>query len=243
MRILPVLDIKSGQVVRGIAGRRHEYAPIRSELTASAKIVDVALAFRAHLGLTELYLADLDAIDSAPANTAAYAVLKAFDFRLWVDAGLRSVEMAVPLTDCGVDKIIYGLETLTGPSELARSCDALGSRLVFSLDLKNGEPFGDRQAWGSADVWSIVEQAIAAGVAQMIVLDLARVGVGGGTGTEALCSRIIRTYSAVEVIAGGGVRGVEDLRRLQGCGVHGVLVASALHDGSLRREHLDEFTA
>jgi phosphoribosylformimino-5-aminoimidazole carboxamide ribotide isomerase len=45
-------------------------------------------------------------------------------------------------------------------------------------------------------------------------------------------------YPDVEVIAGGGVRDLEDLQRLRGCGVAGVLVASALHDGPLRAEHL-----
>lgn len=242
MRILPVLDIKAGQVVRGIGGRRHEYAPIRSKLTASPAILDVALAFRAQVGLAELYLADLDAIAGAPANTSPYVALKALGFRLWVDAGLRSVEMAAPLIDSGVDKIIFGLETLAGPGELARACEALGSGLVFSLDLKDGEPLGDRQAWKCSDAWSIVEEAVATGVVLMIVLDLARVGGASGTGTEPLCSRIIQTYPAVEIIAGGGVRGVQDLRRLQSCGVHAVLVASALHDGALRREHLVEFT-
>ena len=37
MRILPVLDLKGGQVVRGLAGRRQEYQPIRSRLTPSCQ--------------------------------------------------------------------------------------------------------------------------------------------------------------------------------------------------------------
>jgi uncharacterized protein related to proFAR isomerase len=36
------------------------------------------------------------------------------------------------------------------------------------------------------------------------------------------------------------VRDEHDLRRLRGCGVTAVLVASALHDGRIRREHLAE---
>ena len=35
MRVLPFLDLKGGQVVRGIAGRRSEYVPIRSPLTGA----------------------------------------------------------------------------------------------------------------------------------------------------------------------------------------------------------------
>ena len=62
MQILPVLDIMRGQVVRGVGGRRHEYRPIVSRLTASASPLDVAGAIRAHFGRDEFYLADLDPI-------------------------------------------------------------------------------------------------------------------------------------------------------------------------------------
>jgi len=41
------------------------------------------------------------------------------------------------------------------------------------------------------------------------------------------------TFPGVEISAGGGVRGVEDLSRLRDGGVQNVLVASALHDGRL----------
>jgi len=42
----------------------------------------------------------------------------------------------------------------------------------------------------------------------------------------------------VKVFAAGGLRGPEDLRPLGEAGAAGVLVASAIHDGRLRREHL-----
>ena len=47
----------------------------------------------------------------------------------------------------------------------------------------------------------------------------------------------------MEVFAGGGVRDLADLGRLRQCGVAGVLVASALHDGRLRPEQLQALQA
>jgi phosphoribosylformimino-5-aminoimidazole carboxamide ribotide isomerase len=82
-------------------------------------------------------------------------------------------------------------------------------------------------------VWSIAAQAVGLGVRRLLVLDLARVGGGAGTGTDALCARLAAAYPEVEVSAGGGVRGVANLRRLRDCGLRAALVASALHDGSL----------
>ena len=100
MRILPVLDLKAGQVVHGIAGRRAEYRPIVSRLTASADPRDVAVAFVTQLGLKELYVADLDAIAGAPPALATFAALRALGCALWVDAGLRTAAQAEPSNSC-----------------------------------------------------------------------------------------------------------------------------------------------
>jgi phosphoribosylformimino-5-aminoimidazole carboxamide ribotide isomerase len=238
MRIIPVLDLQGGVIVRGVAGRRQEYRAVVSQLTASCQPVDVATAFRDHFGLTELYLADLGAIAGAAPALAVYSSLRELDCRLWVDAGVRDAPMVEPLAGAGIEVVVVGLETVSGPAALAEICSQLGTRMAFSLDLKGGAPLGDVSAWKAPDALSIAAQAVATGVERVIVLDLARVGVGAGLGTEALCARLAATYPDVEIVAGGGVRGSEDLRRLRDCGVSAVLVASALHDGRLRREDL-----
>jgi phosphoribosylformimino-5-aminoimidazole carboxamide ribotide isomerase len=242
MRILPVLDLMGGRVVRGIGGRRHEYRPITSKLSASSLPLDVALAFRGQFGLTELYLADLDAIGGGSPAHAIYSSLRNAGFHLWVDAGIRQAAAAASLAEAGVEEIVFGLETLEGPRELTRACDLYGARVVFSLDLRDGEPLGDRRAWDSGDAWCVVERAVAAGAGRLIVLDLARVGSSGGIGTEELCRRVVQSFAGLEVIAGGGVRGIDDLRRLQDGGIGGVLLASVLHDGGLGPEQLANFT-
>ena len=238
MRLLPVLDVQGGRVVRGVGGRRQEYRPVVSRLTPSCLPVDVAEAFRRHFGLSETYLADLDAIGGAAPAQPLYAELQSRGFRLWVDAGLRTAAEAGPLAGAGVEGIVAGLETVAGPGVLAELCRHHGERVVFSLDLRDGVPLGDAAAWEGADAWSIAARAVAAGVRRLLVLDLARVGGGGGTGTEELCARLAGGYPGVEVIAGGGVRDLADLERLGRCGVAGVLVASALHDGRLRPEQV-----
>jgi phosphoribosylformimino-5-aminoimidazole carboxamide ribotide isomerase len=240
MQVIPVLDIRGGLVVRGIAGRRHEYRPVVSPLSATARPRDVALAFRQHFGVSEIYLADLDAIGGAPPALAIYGELMALGFRLLVDAGLRDVAGAGPLADGGVHGIVTGLETLDGPDALDRLCWAYGGdRIVFSLDLKDGQPLGNATDWGAQTPRAIAERAIRCGVRRMIVLDLARVGMSSGTGTEELCTQLATGFPDVVVIAGGGIRGVEDLRRFQQAGVQGALVASALHDGRLTRAELE----
>lgn len=240
MRVLPVLDVLNGHVVRGIAGRREEYRPIQSILTNSTEPLAVADAVRKHFGLTEFYLADLDSILGEPPAAALYEELRAAGCRLWVDSGIRQFRDAAPVAATGVEVVVAGLETLVGPDVLRQLCAEYGSeRVAFSLDLREGQPLGDYTAWRSASAEEIAAEAVDAGVRRIILLDLARVGTGLGTGTESILTRLTRRYLGVDWIVGGGVREAADLRRLKEAGAAAVLIASALHDGRLRREDLN----
>jgi phosphoribosylformimino-5-aminoimidazole carboxamide ribotide isomerase len=238
MRLIPVIDLKGGTVVHGVGGRRDEYRPIVSQLSPSPNPLDVARSFRDKCGLTEYYLADLDAIGGAEPALAIYAAIRSLGCSLWVDAGLRDPCQAAPLASAGIEKIVVGLETIGGPVDLATLCGQFGGdRIVFSLDLKSGVPLGNESAWGR-DPRAIAARAVEAGVRHLIVLDLARVGSSAGPGTEDLCEDLARAYPDVGIIAGGGVRELSDLRRLERIGVRAALVASALHDGRLRLKDL-----
>src|SRR5205807_6725565 len=115
---------------------------------------------------------------------------------------------AVAIAQHDVESVVVGLETVSSPSEVARCADGLGERVVFSLDLRGGKPMGNVEKWRTVDPFGIAEQAIELGVRRVLVLDLTRVGVGDGTGTEALCARLAAVFPHVEVSAGGGVRDV-----------------------------------
>jgi phosphoribosylformimino-5-aminoimidazole carboxamide ribotide isomerase len=238
MRILPVLDVMDGEVVRGVAGRRGEYRPIRSSLTHTSEPVTVARAFRDHFGLTTLYLADLDAILGGEPAWELYHALRTEGFDLWVDAGVTTAPRAEAVAGTGVDGVVLGLETIAGPEVLAAACEMLGGWVIFSLDLRGGEPLGQLQGWRHRDPWSIACGAVACGVRRLLVLDLASVGMGAGLGTELLCARLAAAYPVVELYAGGGVRGLQDLQSLRECGIRAALVASALHDGRLTRAEI-----
>src|SRR4051794_31268868 len=102
MQILPVLDLLGGQVVRGVAGRRQDYRPMRSPLIDSSEPLAVSRRFRAVFGLDELYVADLDAIAGQAPSLELLRNLVQDGFRLWLDAGVDRVEKAVELDQAGV---------------------------------------------------------------------------------------------------------------------------------------------
>jgi len=240
VRIIPVIDLKDGLVVRGVGGRRDQYRPIESLLCADAQPETVAQAF-ATLGFREAYLADLDAIQKKGTGTfSAKKVPVPFSgLQLLLDAGIGSAGDAARLADTAVDDqplagIVAGLESLDTPEALAEMCRVVGpARLIFSLDLKAGVPLTSAPAWQGLSPEQIAVIALRAGVRRMIVLDLARVGMGAGVGTEPLCRTLRCLAPELEIIAGGGVRSIADLDSLARAGCDAALVASALHDGRL----------
>jgi phosphoribosylformimino-5-aminoimidazole carboxamide ribotide isomerase len=239
MRIVPVLDLLDGQVVRGIAGRRNEYRPIRSVLTDKSDPPSVANAIRKNFGLNHFYIADLDAILHHRPQLGILRSLSEAGLSIMVDAGIRIPADAEPPVGAGARQVVAGLETLSGPDALSQLVHQWGAnRVVFSLDLREGRPMGDNNAWMNADPFGIAIQAIEAGCTELIVLDLAQVGTGQGVSTVSLCAQIRAAFPRTTMITGGGVRDFDDLRRLAESGIDSVLIASALHDGSLTPQQL-----
>lgn len=243
MIVVPVIDLKGGVVVRGVAGRRGEYRPIVSRIAREPTPRAVAEVFAQRFGFRQTYIADLDAIHGRPANFAVYHEIAACGLRPWIDAGVGTVEQALQLIELEAS-IIVGLESLASPEELPKIVAACGAgRVVFSLDLKTGRPITKVAAWQNTSPDVIASFAAAAGIGRLIVLDLADVGVGGGTGTLGLVRKLRSAHPQLEITAGGGVRGIADLRKLADAGCAAALVASALHDGQIASEEIQCLTS
>lgn len=238
MRVVPVLDLLGGEVVRGVAGNRAAYRPIKSILCDESSPVCVGKALVEKLGFAEAYVADLDAIAGGEPAWDVYRRWGECGLSLWVDAGLHDAEAARRMVAFGeggpISRIIAGLETIDSPDRLAEILAVVGpERLVFSLDLKEGRPLTDAPAWRDLKAIEILDKVIEFGLRQFIVLDLARVGVNSGVGTEDLCRQLREMLPEAHITAGGGVRDIDDLRSLAAAGCDAVLVASALHDGRI----------
>jgi phosphoribosylformimino-5-aminoimidazole carboxamide ribotide isomerase len=184
-------------------------------------------------GLTSLYVADLDAIDGREHQHAAVRAVASTGASVWVDAGISSVDAAQRALDCGVARVIVGLETLSSFADLDSIVRHVGGeRVVFSLDLRDGTSLTPVQEFVRQRPEVLAARAADAGVKAIIVLDLARVGAHCGLDLD-LLARVRSSAGAAHVYAGGGVRDAGDVEQLRRAGCHGALVASALLDGDL----------
>jgi phosphoribosylformimino-5-aminoimidazole carboxamide ribotide isomerase len=234
MRVLGVLDLLNGCAVHARAGAREHYEPVRAVAGGAIEVGDavaIARTYRDRLGLSELYAADLDAIMGRPPQDALVSALAAAG-PLWLDAGVSSLDGARHALTLGAERVIVGLETLGSWEALRAICAGVGAkRVALSLDLRNGEPLS-RMTLPPGSAAAVAAKAVEAGVHSIIVIDVARVGTGAGLDLE-LIALVREAVPQAMFLAGGGVRGFEDVERLAGAGCDGVLVGTALHDGRL----------
>jgi phosphoribosylformimino-5-aminoimidazole carboxamide ribotide isomerase len=230
----------AGRAVWARGGIRAAYAPVRSGLLPEAgDAVALAWAFRRTLGCDECYVADLDAIKGAHPQHALLRLLAAVGSRLLTDSGVANPAQAGDALAAGADRIVVGLETLPSFSALAAIVQAHGPhRVVFSLDLRAGQPVVRPGFPPHVGPLALVAEAVKAGVVAVIVLDLARVSAGEGVDL-ALGTEIRRAHPGLELLVGGGIGSARDLAGAAAAGYDGALVASALHDGRLDAADLE----
>jgi phosphoribosylformimino-5-aminoimidazole carboxamide ribotide isomerase len=239
MNIIPVIDILEGRVVHAVRGRRREYQLLKSKLCTSTDPVDVAATLKA-LGFSELYVADLDAIMHGKENFAVFEnIADKTGLELMVDAGIDTLEKAEKVLESHVSKVIIGTETLPSVNLVAEAVKLFESeRIMVSLDLIGDRVISGFELGSLAEPLGLLRKVQEAGISQIIVLDLTRVGSSEGVNMHFL-KNVMSTIRA-KLIVGGGVRDVEDLMELRNIGVFSVLVATALHSGKISLEDLKQ---
>ena len=239
--IIPVLDIKDGLAVHAVGGIRDRYQPLGTILQEGSRPIDIARAYRGRLGLSRIYIADLDAILGGPPALDLYALLAEEGFEVLLDAGLHDLAEARRFDQLSAVDLIVGLETVRGPAEALAILELVGpDRLVFSVDQFDGRPLvASPNPWGTESLSKITEMLIELGFRTLVLLDLARVGTGRGAGSVELLVRLRRSHPEITLLIGGGISRIDDIRYLRDAGADGVLLGSVLHDGRIDRAAID----
>jgi phosphoribosylformimino-5-aminoimidazole carboxamide ribotide isomerase len=239
MRLIPVIDLQGGLVVHAIKGEREKYRPLQSILCDSPEPIAVARSFHNKLGLKEIYVADLDAIQSrGNHNRIISSMVEKEGMEILLDAGAGETQAVQSLLELGIKKVIIGAETLSSLENLDILLTSIpADRLIFSLDLQAGQILSRCSDLAKMNPIKALEMLQSAGWQTVILLDLARVGTGSGIDFT-LASEARRLFPELELIAGGGINQANELDKLQDLGIAGVLLASALHNGTITKQQI-----
>jgi uncharacterized protein related to proFAR isomerase len=176
-----------------------------------------------------LYVADLDALLGRPRQLAAIdAVHRAAPrLPLWIDAGIRDARDLASVAERGTPVLASETLTAADAEQLLAACPTA----VLSVDYRGHRLLGEPALLDRLRHWP----------AHVIAMNLARVGSGLGPDLKQIAA-LRRLAPRSRVYAAGGVRNALDLARCQQAGAAGALVASALHDGRIKRADLERLS-
>lgn len=239
MRVIPVLDVLNGVVVRAKGGERERYSPVDSVLCSSPDPVEVIGAFEREFGFREAYLADLDAIQNGSPNFSLLEKIgRNTKMELMVDAGIDTVPKAEAVLGAGVSKGVVGSETLEELDNLKDILEGVGrGRVIASVDAKGGRVLSKCDELNGRDPEVVAKIFEDVGVRELIFLELRRVGTESGVDLLPL-ERILKEVE-IPVMVGGGIGSIEDILELRNIGASGVLVATSLHEGNITKEDIE----
>jgi phosphoribosylformimino-5-aminoimidazole carboxamide ribotide isomerase len=233
--ILPAIDLRGGRVVRLRQG------DFSRETAYDADPTTVARGF-ADAGARWLHVVDLDAARTGVAmeglnGAAIKAILAAVgdDVSVELAGGLRTDDAVDAAFAAGAARVVVGTAALQDPSWVGGLVTARGpDRVCVALDVRDGQAVGQGWVAGAAavDVADALRRLADEGARTFEVTAIERDGLLKGPDLR-LYERLAGLVPRTEVIASGGIAGLDDLRAVRGAGCAGAIVGRALYEGQI----------
>ncbi|WP_178650654.1 HisA/HisF family protein [uncultured Methanobrevibacter sp.] len=221
---VPVLDLKDNIAVSGKSGQRETYTPLQSVFSNSSDPIEIANNLKLN-GAKELYIADLDLIDSNGHNLHQVKMVNNI-LPVIFDGGVKDFESYTFFLDYAY-KVIVATETLESLDELQRIFEAFPKeRIVLSIDIKDNKLYSKHLDISLDKLKKILRYL---DPAEIILLDISSVGTNKGFNKELL--KEFEEFKDKLIIAGGINK--DSLDELEKEGIKKVLIGTSLHNGEI----------
>lgn len=242
-RIIPCLDVRNGEVVKGVQFRNHEVI---------GAIEPLAERY-AQAGADELVFYDITASSDARVVDKSWVerIARLIDIPFTVAGGISSIAQAQEILAMGADKISINSPALRDPSlintlveEFGQQCIVIGIDSFYNAETNAFEVYqftGDetrtqKTAWQTRD-W--LREVIARGAGEIVLNCMNQDGVRKGYDIDQL--KMLRADCPVPLIASGGAGSIEHFEQVfDQADVDGALAASVFHKGIIEIKALKQ---
>ncbi|HTT84214.1 MAG TPA: imidazole glycerol phosphate synthase subunit HisF [Rhizomicrobium sp.] len=243
-RIIPCLDVRNGQVVKGVRFRDHRIV---------GDIVGLARRYRDE-GADELVLYDITASGEGRTVDRGWIarVAEVLDIPFCVAGGIRTVDDARRILGHGADKISINSPALENPGLIDALARQFGSQCVvvgidsrrsdghYSVYQYTGDAARMRAAARGTVAWAA--EAAERGAGEIVLNSMDEDGVRRGYDIAQLCA--VREAVSVPLIASGGAgSSAHFLEAFRQARVDGALAASIFHDQVVTIGEVKQFLA
>ncbi len=228
MQLYPAIDMKNGQCVRL---RQGAFADMTVYSDAPEKM---ALHWQEQ-GATFLHLVDLDgALAGRSVNEPVIRrIAQTVSIPIQIGGGIRSREAAERMLSLGIRRVIIGTKAVENPEFLKELVSEFGSEaIVAGIDARDG--MAATQGWEQTSSVKALDLALLMkdyGIRHIVYTDISRDGMLSGPNVEA--TRLMTVETGIDIIASGGVSGMEDLENLYREGIQGAIIGKALYENRI----------
>jgi phosphoribosylformimino-5-aminoimidazole carboxamide ribotide isomerase len=238
MLVIPAIDLKGGQCVRLLQGKKDAVTAYSDDPIATAKLWESC-------GAKLLHIVDLDGAFTGNQKNlnAIIRIRQSVKIALQVGGGIRKIGNIIKLFSAGIDRIIIGTAAIEDPEFLTDSCNRYPGSILIGIDAKDG--MVAIRGWEeitSLNARELAKRLEIVGAAGIIYTDISRDGMLSGPNIETI--REMVESVKIPVIASGGVSCIEDIKNLvQIKNLWGVITGKAIYSKALSLKEAIKFAA
>lgn len=225
MRLYPAIDLKDGKAVRLKKGKFDEIT------VYSDYPYEIAEQFEA-AGAKFIHNVDLDgALRGRSINAdAIHAIVSSVSVPVELGGGIRTLKNIEEVLDLGIARVIIGTKAAENPEFIRKAIEEFGAdRIVAGIDAKNG--LVAIEGWEKLSDKTAVSLALEMkdmGVKTIIYTDISKDGMLSGPNVE--MTKKLSDETGLDIIASGGVSGMQDLENIAEAGIHGCIIGKAYYE-------------
>ena len=233
-RLVPCLDVRDGQVVKGVQFRDHR---------VMGDIIELAARYRDE-GADELVFYDITASPEGRSVDVDWVrrVSETIDIPFCVAGGIRSVENAGRVLAQGADKISINTPALENPGLINQLVKAFGSQcVVIGVDsIADGDSYTVRSHTGTPDAMRApgkhtldwLSEVVDRGAGEIVLNCMSADGTRAGYDLAQLGAA--RKALPIPLVASGGAGAVEHfIEVFEQADVDAALAATVFHSGQI----------
>jgi phosphoribosylformimino-5-aminoimidazole carboxamide ribotide isomerase len=228
MLVIPAIDLKNGQCVRLVQGKKEAVTAYSDNPAAMAR------RWASH-GAQLIHIVDLDGAFTGDLKNidAIKKIRQAVKTPLQVGGGIRKVGNIINLLSAGIERIILGTAAIEDHDFLISACNKYPGRVLVGIDAIEGKvAIKGWEEVTSITAKELVQRLEIIGAAGIIYTDIARDGMLTGPNIDA--TREIVESVKIPVIAAGGVSCIDDIKNLMKIkNLWGVITGKAIYSGTL----------
>ncbi|MFC2048655.1 1-(5-phosphoribosyl)-5-[(5-phosphoribosylamino)methylideneamino]imidazole-4-carboxamide isomerase [Elusimicrobiota bacterium] len=226
MQIIPAIDLRGGNCVRLTQGK------LSKETLFSKEPLIVAKLWQAQ-GAKRLHVVDLDGAFSGKMKNGNIIkkIIKELDIPVQIGGGIRDYDTIRSLIKAGASRVILGTAAIYDEKLLKTAIKKWTDRIIIGIDSSAGKvAIGGWKNITTKWATTLALEMERIGIKEIIITDIKKDGTLEGPNYKWI--QKIANKVSIDVIASGGVSGLDDVMKLKELGLKnlsGIIVGKALY--------------